>query len=202
MTSAVPDSTRTRVLEGALACIRRSGSTRLTFTEVAAAAGLARQTVHAHFADREDLLHATVAHAAVRLTAEVARAVEPIEDVGDALVEVVVAFHEAARSDVALAQVIAMTLHPRVAEHGTLSAEAMRLTRGFLRPRLAGTPDADRLDEVAEVLLRFLLSVLGYASASTETPDRLRAFLHRSLVPALGLAPPSRDTSPDTQEHP
>lgn len=188
-----PDSTRDRLLEGALACMRRTGSTRLSFAEVARAAGIARQTIYAHFADREQLLAATVQHAALRLTDRIARETAAIGSTADALVETVVAFHEEARHDVAIAQVIAMTLSPATAEQGTISADALRLTRGFLRGRLAGVDggplDEDRLDEQAEVVVRILLSVLGYRSARTETPERLREFLHRALVPALDLPP-------------
>lgn len=188
-----PDSTRDRLLEGALACMRRTGSTRLSLAEVARAAGIARQTIYAHFADREQLLAATVQHAALRLTDRIARETAGIESTADALVEIVVAFHEEARHDVAIAQVIAMTLSPATAEQGTISAEALRLTRGFLRGRLPGLArgplDEEVLDEQAEVVVRILLSVLGYRSARTETPERLRAFLHRALVPALDLPP-------------
>lgn len=191
-----PDSTRDRLLEGALSCMRRTGSTRLSLAEVARAAGIARQTIYAHFADREQLLAATVQHAALRLTDRIARETAAIESTADALVETVVAFHEEARHDVAIAQVIAMTLSPATAEQGTISADALRLTRGFLRGRLSvveaegGVPlDEDLLDERAEIVVRILLSVLGYRSARTETPERLRDFLHRALIPALDLPP-------------
>lgn len=166
-----PDSTRIRLLEGALACMRATGSTRLTFTDVSRAAGIARQTVYAYFPDRDALLHETVSYAAVQVVDRIARATEDIDDLADAVVEIIVGFHEVARHDVALRQVIAMTLHPAAVDGGSISAQAMSLTRGFLRPRLTGT-DLDRIDEIAEVLLRFLLSVLGYRSVQTETPER------------------------------
>lgn len=184
-----PDSTRIRLLEGALACMRATGTTRLTFTDVSRAAGIARQTVYAYFPDRDALLHETVSYAAVQVIDRIAGETAEVTDLADAVVEITVAFHEAARSDVALRQVIAMTLHPGAAEAGTISAQAMSMTRGFLRPRLSGD-DLERIDEIAEVLLRFLLSVLGYRSAQTETPDRLRSFLRRTLIPALGLTGP------------
>lgn len=196
------DSTRIRLLEGALACMRATGTTRLTFTDVSRAAGIARQTVYAYFPDRDALLHETVSYAALQVVDRIARETEGIADLAEAVVEITVGFHEAARGDVALRQVIAMTLHPGTVDAGTISAQAMGITRGFLRPRLASA-DLERIDEIAEVLLRFLLSVLGYRSAQTETPERLRAFLHRTLVPALGLAPASGPLPPtSSQESP
>ena len=35
--------------------------------------------------------------------------------------------------------------------------------------------------------MRFLLSVLTYSSENTSTDERLRGYLRRTLVPALGL---------------
>ena len=105
------DSTRTRLLEGALVCMRRSGSTKLSFTEVSRAAGIARQTVYAYFPDRDHLLNETVAYAAVRLSRQVAEETDGIADLADALVEIIVSYHRAAQDDVAIAQVIRSEEH-------------------------------------------------------------------------------------------
>jgi hypothetical protein len=54
---------------------------------------------------------------------------------------------------------------------------------------LAGEPEAiERLDEIIETLVRFLLSVLSYSSENTRDDVRLRAYLRRTMVPALGLS--------------
>jgi hypothetical protein len=98
-----------------------------------------------------------------------------------------IAFYEAAKNDPAIGQLIAMTLHPRRANSATIPADAMRLVRTFVRRRATDVGAEADLDEVAEVFLRYLLSVLAYSSTSTETVDSLRAFLRRRMVPALGL---------------
>ncbi|WP_370249592.1 TetR/AcrR family transcriptional regulator [Nocardioides sp.] len=193
----MPDSpTRARLLDGALACLRETDPGRVTFAEVARRTGIARQTLYAHFPDRDALLHAAVRQAALDLTArleERTRTLPPSE----AVVESLATFHAEARRDPALAHVIAMTLHPAAQESGTLSAQALALTRGFLRRRVAEGTTPQRLEEMAEVALRTLLSLLAYDSATTETPQRLREYLRATLLPALDLADgPHRATAP------
>lgn len=179
-----PD-TRTRLLNGALDCMRRGA--RVSFADVARSSGVARQTIYAYFPDRDSLVNEAIDFAAIQLTRDVAMRTASIESASDALVEALIAFYEAAQSDPAIGQLIAMTLHPRRANRGTIPSNAMRLVRTFVRRRPADAGTEADLDEVAEVFLRYLLSVLAYSSTSTETVDSLRAFLRRRMVPALGL---------------
>ena len=59
-----------------------------------------------------------------------------------------------------------------------------------MRAMLAGESHAlDNLDEVTETMVRFLLSVLNYRSENTRDDERLRAYLRRTMLPALGLSP-------------
>ena len=53
-------------------------------------------------------------------------------------------------------------------------------------PAPAQTTD---LDEIVETTTRFLLSVLSYSSVNTASDAKLRAYLQRTLAPALGLQP-------------
>lgn len=177
--------TRTRLLQGALDCIRRGA--RVSFADVARSSGIARQTIYAYFPDRDSLTNAAVDFAAIQLTRDVAAKTESFESPTDALVEALIAFYLAAQNDPAVGQVVTMTLHPRTAHRGTIPSEAMRLVRTFVRSRLTTARSDTELDEVAEVFLRYLLSVLAYSSTSTETVEALRRFLYRRMVPALGL---------------
>jgi hypothetical protein len=82
-----------------------------------------------------------------------------------------------------------MSLDPGLAGHGEISPAMFRLTRGPMRAMLAGETEAlEHLDDIIETLVRFLLSVLSYSSDNTRDDDRLRAYLRRSMVPALSLS--------------
>ena len=69
-----------------------------------------------------------------------------------------------------------------------LGTEAIAIARHFLEPILSYAPDKEPdLDEMTETFIRFHLSLLEFSSANTESENDLRAYLHRVLVPALGL---------------
>lgn len=55
-------SSRTRILDAALALIRKRGSASVTMAEIAQAAKISRQAVYLHFEDRAALLVALVRH--------------------------------------------------------------------------------------------------------------------------------------------
>lgn len=57
------DKTADRILDAALALIKKRGDARVTMADIAAAAKISRQAVYLHFADRADLLVALVRHA-------------------------------------------------------------------------------------------------------------------------------------------
>lgn len=73
-----------------------------------------------------------------------------------------------------------------------LSAEALAIARTFLQPLLRYEPTlATELDEIAETIVRFLLSLMMFESPRSRSPRALRAYLTRRLLPALGLPPPA-----------
>jgi AcrR family transcriptional regulator len=77
------DETRVRILETAWEQIRRRGTTDVTIAQIAAAAGVSRQLVYFHFANRAGLLTAMAHHRdeATGFVAEAARsrAMAPVE---------------------------------------------------------------------------------------------------------------------------
>ena len=55
--------TTARILDAALALIKKRGDARVTMADIAAAAKISRQAVYLHFSDRADLMVALVRHA-------------------------------------------------------------------------------------------------------------------------------------------
>jgi hypothetical protein len=69
-----------------------------------------------------------------------------------------------------------------------LTPDVVATVRHFLEPILSYLPDREpELDEMTETYMRFLLSLLTFESTATRSQDSLRSYLHRVLVPALGL---------------
>ncbi len=181
--------TRDRAVAGALQCLRESGTEGTTIAAVSRVSGLSRPTIYAHFSTLEQLVHEAVETAAIELSARIADSVTGATSPADAVVEFVVAAHREFKADPVVGLVVGMSLDPSLAGYGEIPDELFRLTRRAMRAMLAGEDEAlARLDEVIETMVRFLLSVLAYGSENTRDDARLRAYLYRALVPALGLS--------------
>lgn len=182
--------TRDRLIAGTLACLREDGIEGTTIAAVSRASGLSRPTIYAHFNSLEDLIHQAVEDATVELSSRIGKRVSGAKLPADVLVEFVVAAHREFKQDPVAVLAMEISVSPDLVHHGMISPVMMRLTREPLSRTLRDDPSAcERLDEIAETLIRFLLSVLTYSSTHTRTDARLRAYLHRTMIPALGLAP-------------
>ncbi len=180
--------TRERLLSGTLACLREFGVEGTTIAAVSRVSGLSRPTIYAHFHTLDELVHRAVENAAVDLSARIVAGLADTHSPGDAMVEFVVAAHREFKADPVVALVVDMSVDPGLAGHGEISPAMFQLTRRPVRAMLAGETQAlERLDEIIETLVRFLLSVLAYSSENTRDDDRLRAYLRRAMLPALSL---------------
>ena len=186
--------TRARLLAGTLQCLRESGVEGTTIAAVARASGLSRPTIYAHFNTLGDLIHQTVEDAAVALSARLGREIAAHAHHADLIVEFVVAAHREFKADPVVALVMDLSVDRSLAHHSTISPVMVRLSQESLRRVLRDDPEAlARIDDIVETMLRFLLSVLAYSSENTSSDERLRAYLGRTMVPALGLGRGERD---------
>jgi AcrR family transcriptional regulator len=183
-----PD-TRERLLAGTLACLRAGGIERTSIAAVARASRVSRPTIYAHFASLDDLIHEAVQSAAVDLSARLGREIAGVEHSADRLVEFVVAAHREFKADPVVGLLMDVTVAAGLSHHGTLPAAMFELSRQPVAAVLRNEPEAlGRIDEIIETTMRFLVSVLTYSSENTSSDERLRAYLRRTLVPALGLS--------------
>jgi AcrR family transcriptional regulator len=182
--------TRERLIAGTLKCLRDKGVTGTTIAAVSRASGLSRPTIYAHFNSLDALIHQAVEDAALALSERINRELATAATPQDAIVEYVVAAHREFRADPVVALVVHTSLLPGVVERGAISAHTVALADPQLRLLLRDDPEAlSRLDEIVETTTRFLLSVLSYSSVNTASDAKLRAYLQRTLAPALGLQP-------------
>jgi AcrR family transcriptional regulator len=180
--------TRERLIAGTLSCLRDHGVDGTTIASVSRASGLSRPTIYAHFSSLDELIHHAVEDAAVSLSERINRELATAATPQDAIVEYVVAAHREFRADPVVALVVHTSLLPGLEERGAISAHTVALAETQMRILLRDAPEAlSRLDEIVETTTRFLLSVLSYSSANTASDAKLRAYLQRTLAPALGL---------------
>ncbi len=179
---------RQRILEAAVERLRVSGFDGMTISSVATRSGLSRPTVYAHFGTREQLVSDALILVASRMLADIVDKVGEPSSAADYLVETMVAARSAFRAQPALAPLVQPHLGTIIFDGSLLGPGALAITRSFLAPLVRFVPQLEPdMDEIAETCIRFLVSVVQFESAITRTDDHLRAYLHRRLVPAVGL---------------
>jgi AcrR family transcriptional regulator len=178
---------RQRLLEAAARCIGRVGSTATSVAAVAAEAGVSRQTVYRYFASRDELTGRALRAAAEGLRAKLDRSIAALTEPADMIVESVVLGIAEVLSDPVLR---AMSDSSRL--DGSLLAKitqpvGIAWAREALAPAIeaAGWSEAEA-DARLELILRMFLSLIVSPSPARAS-EEMRAFLHRHLVPGLGL---------------
>lgn len=178
---------RDRILDATATLAERSGFDAVNVAAVAAEAGVSRQTVYANFGGREELLNEAI----VRITSQVIDRIQDQVAGATATAERIVEFIVALRGEFRGRKVLGSLLFPAGGSplfDEDLFARAKPLAARWLAPLLAGEPGlAARFDDALEILMRFGLSILLFNSDTVRSDDDLRAFLYRSLIPALGL---------------
>lgn len=177
---------RARILEAAVECLGRGGYAGTTITAVARLAGLSRPSVYAHFGTREQLVSQALRQEAGEVVERVTAQARRASTAADFVVEATIAVRAEFRSRPALAPLAFPERSSPSLGHEAIGPEAMAMARAVLTPLLEYEPSlAEEIDEIAETLIRWTLSLAMFESDLSASDERLRAYLHRRLVPAL-----------------
>lgn len=176
-------STVERIVDAAVECLIEVGWEKTTVSEVAARAGLSRPTVYSYFSSREDLLFAVSSAAAQRISEQLMSVAEAGTNSGaEFVVESVVTVVMGYRRDPAA------SLLGLIRPGEILDAAAVEVSRAALLPLLNWEPQlADELDEIAETVMRFVVSLMVDDGSRCRTDEGLRAYLYRRLIPSLQI---------------
>lgn len=178
---------RERLLEAAARCIAREGVPGTTVAAVAAEAGVSRQTVYRYFTGRDELAGRALRAAAEGLRAKLDRSIGALAQPADMIVEALVLGVAEIRRDPVLRAISDSSRLDGSILASITQPVGVAWVRQTLAPAVdaAGWSDAEAEPRL-ELVLRIFLSLI--VSPSPErTPDALRAFLYRHLVPGLGL---------------
>lgn len=179
------DAARSRLLEAACHRIAADGLRGVSVAGVAEEAGVSRPTVYRYFHDREQLVTETLNLAAIGLRLKIRARIEALSDPGEMLVEaLIIALVEIPDDPVLRALWDSTAADPAIVEQFTLPS-GLAWAREALDPAVAAAGwSADEADEVMEVLLRMVLSLL-ISPAPQRSEDELRSFLNRRVLPGL-----------------
>ena len=178
---------RERLLEVAARCVAGDGIAGTGIAHVALEAGVSRPTVYRYFKDREELIRSVLRQAGLRLANEVQEHIRGFEDPGDKAVEATLFTLRAIRHNPVLRQVWRPAMFDANLLHGFTQPVSITFTRVAFAEliELTGWDEAEAMESM-EFLLRMILSLLA-APEPERSESKLREFLRRRLVPALGL---------------
>ena len=176
-----PEDARARLMDAAVACLQRYGIEKTGLGDIASAAGVSTPTLYSYFESRDDLLRSALIREGEAVGARVVAHARRFASPADRIVEAML---------LALREIPGAVIEPvpsdgfgaRLALRPASLAVARRMLDEVLEEPL---PDSA---EVAEVLIRWLLSLLVYEGSKPREEAELRSLLHRRMIPASASA--------------
>ncbi|OBI45873.1 TetR/AcrR family transcriptional regulator [Mycobacterium sp. E796] len=180
------DEAVARIIDTARAAIDQRGT--VSVSEVAQSLGVTRQTVYRYFPTHEALLGATALSAVDAFLNRLATHLGSITDPTEAVVEGIAYTYEQIAHD----KYLSLVLQPGKASAltaGVTSDMAISFGRSILQrfevDWAAAGFTAGKLDELVEVMLRVLQSLIVDPGRPARTGKRLRAFLTDWIAPSV-----------------
>jgi AcrR family transcriptional regulator len=189
------DTLAQTLIDAAEACFERYGVAKTTMSHVAEEAGVSRTTLYKRFAVMEEVLQAVFIREFDRFEARLAGNLEPIDDPGERLVEIVVAIAENVPENAGLA---------RLLDGSRTRTENMALAAGrralndrviaMIGEPLDGLESAGllRMDvergELIEWIRRVVNSLAVFPQPRSRSSAQRRRFVARFLLPSVTVA--------------
>jgi len=191
-TQGPPRDPRARIIQAASRCLTTFGVERTSLTAIANQAGVSRQTIYKYFPTKEEIVIEAVRQEATEASERIMVLAQKQSTAAGFVVEVCVGAYFEFKDNPAIWPRFTELERVDIRER-LLDSETIDMVKHFLEPILSYLPEkAPYLNEMTETFLRFHLSLLTYKSAVTQTQSALRSYLHRVLVPALGLPADNR----------
>jgi AcrR family transcriptional regulator len=182
------DEARTRLAQIATDIFVEKGMRKAFLSEVARIAGISRPTLYSYYPTKESLIFGAMGMEVEGWIERILQHVALFETAQERLVEgAVYAVEYMPKTRVlkfiADPDYISFVVKGDPGFAASIEANALALESVFeLAPQLR-----ERRLEIAELVYRTILSFLQYHIGDTRSPEQLRLFLHRYLVPAVGL---------------
>ncbi len=185
---------RKRIVDTALRLVDRRGAAQTTVSEIADALGITRRTVYRYFAGTDELFTAAAEAALGGFITQIDRVVADM-DVTSQLIEVVAHIIERLPQEPHLALLLAND-RSNMFSRAMLTGEVIARCRAILHHAQIDWDqlgyDDRAIDELIELLLRLIQSMVVAPPEPPRTGAELRAYLHRWIGPALAPGTVSR----------
>lgn len=182
-----PD-TQARILDAAIACVKKWGIEKVTLNDIAQEAGLTRPTVYSYYANRDEVVRHALLQSAYTFSEDALRYIGKFDTARDRFLEITLYALKRLPKEPVLALIQESGLADIMNNYALKTPEGNQIVRALFRVILKDMPlDDGELDEMAEVAMRFLISLLTLEGPQKRNDKEMRAFLERRLLPALGL---------------
>ncbi|MAG34537.1 MAG: hypothetical protein CL908_27015 [Deltaproteobacteria bacterium] len=188
------------ILTAARRCYLRLGVHKTTMADIASEAGISRATLYRRFANRDEIFVEVLSIESDEMAADSVRVLEGVTEPAERVVEGIL---------FCIAEVPKRPLHHHFftgesatwSAHQTLGSDALRrISRSLLGLSLQTdeglVADPTFLDDLAEWVLRILVSFVTIPSSRCPDPESLRRMLRSLLAPAVQAAVDSKGESP------
>ena len=184
------NETQQRIVDAAVACVKRWGIEKVTLNDIAREAGVTRPTVYSYFSNRDEVVQFALLQSAYVFAQKLLRHIENYTQPEMRVIEAMMFSLKQLPKEPSLALMSDSGLAEILNENALRQAEGNEIRRGIFRLIFAGVEvDDSELDELTEVASRFLMSLLTMKSNKQRSEKEMRSFLCRRLLPALGLNP-------------
>jgi AcrR family transcriptional regulator len=176
------DEARRRIVDAAMRCVDEHGPRQFTIAQVATDLGVIRQTVYRYYPSTDELFAAVGQVAVEGFIDELAEHLQTIDDPADWFVEALAsAIERVPRRPYLTLLLDAGRTEPFT--RGITSTEAMAVGREMVKRSsvdwAAHDYEVSDLDELIELMLRLLQSMVIDPPAEPRSPAQLRAWLRR-----------------------
>ena len=181
-------------MDAAIACLPRYGLEKTGMRDIAAAAGVTKPTIYTYFASRDELLHSALDRAGRALGARLIANSRDFSTPAEQVVEAVLFALREIPNEPGLA-VTSASEADGFGSRAALRPASLAIARQVLGELFTDRPDLlEDVDEVAEILIRWMLSLLVLDGPAPRDESELRSLLHRRMIPGLGLDASERST--------
>jgi AcrR family transcriptional regulator len=186
-----PGGAKDRLLAAARGLVERGGSAEFTVGTICELAGLSRATFYAHFATRDDVVHAMFLEEAAKVIGGSTGLAEDHPEFGELCVEAIVTGLDTIRTNEILRVLFSGERASTTSRMASTSQAFLTMAYDFWEPLVRAAQARGEVrasldpDAVVRWLLRIFLSYLEEDQSSATPPDMIRQEVSTFLLPAF-----------------
>ncbi len=189
ITQAPLNDTQQRILDAAIACMKKWGLEKTNLNDIAKMAGVTRPTVYSYFGSRDQVISAALMRAAIAFGQRLIEHFNRFDNPEDRYIESLLFSLKELPKEPYLEVITRNDLSPLVNNDALMNESGWALSLALFREIFKGrTWDDEELFEISEVTIRLLLSLLVTKGPRQRTEEELRGFLRRRLLPMIAAS--------------